>query len=691
MAGLVLCALSTSCWKEEHGSASPNRYRVQNLVGIPGDGEVILSWTQMEGVSAQDYLVKYLDADNNTIKMHTEGATSCAIMGLVNGYKYSFGVQAIYDGGVYSGISSVDITPTTERLAIKDLVSTPSDMSVTLSWTAPSSSVMYYKVTYYKTGEEDNVSSIIVDGKATEVYIGNLTNDVNYIFTVVPHYAKGDAEASQLKEMPAFAVPFTFEPAHPASGMPVKFKFNIEAYTTATDIVWTLPDNTKLNGVEAEASFVIGNTETDSNAPQTFNVELTAKVGGADKKWTVEVPVTPFLFFKTDWEWDTVKGQAQGFKGSTPVLSADGKTVYVITCWSPLGVYAVDAVTGEEKWRYIPDPVTDGYNGCTVNPVTGDIYFGSSSSGITALNANGAQLWKNTKVGVLKYGAFPAVSKDGNVVYVVDTAGNVFAINASTGSEIWKAGVAPMAKGGSGIYVNGDEIIVICDKADASVNFLKASDGSKVCEPISVGHAPSEGGGMAVSPDKKYGYIGTADGYVIAVDIESHKKLSEIAVPDDNATDTNPATLWGLCVSPTGKIFGGTKRGTTFILTFNGSSLSMIYDGTGCPSWGVANAFNYAHPCCDAEGNFYATTGGAKNQNYRFDPSGKITAQWSVLTSANQRSMAGNGYHNGVLYSILVGAKGDNGALVAKYVGGEDATTGWPCNGGNICGSCCIK
>lgn len=356
-----------------------------------------------------------------------------------------------------------------------------------------------------------------------------------------------------------------------------------------------------------------------------------------------------------------------------------------------MGVYAVDSTTGEEKWRHIPDPATDSYNGCSVNPVTGDVYFGSSSSGVTALNANGAQIWKNTKVGVLKYGALPATSKDGSVVYAVGTDGNVFAINASTGTEIWKASVTPMAKGASGIYVNGDELIVVCDKADAGIWFLKASDGTKVCEPLSVGHAPSESGGMAVSPDKKYGYIGTADGYALAIDIEGHRKIAEIAVPDDNPTDEAPATLWGMCVSPEGKIFGGTKRGTTFILTFNGSSFSMVYDGTGCPSWGVANAFNYAHPCTNSEGNFFVTTGGSKNQNYIFAPDGRITSQWSVLTSANQRAMAGTGYHNGVLYSILVGAKGDNGALIAKYVGGEDTTTGWPCVGGNICGSGCIK
>ena len=69
----------------------------------------------------------------------------------------------------------------------------------------------------------------------------------------------------------------------------------------------------------------------------------------------------------------------------------------------------------------------------------------------------------------------------------------------------------------------------------------------------------------------------------------------------------------------------------------------------------------------------------------------KRQTQWSVLASDDQKQMAGNAYHNGVFYSVYIGGASGNGALVAKYVGGEDAQSGWPCHGGDICGSCCIK
>src|SRR5690606_31670136 len=108
-------------------------------------------------------------------------------------------------------------------------------------------------------------------------------------------------------------------------------------------------------------------------------VTLKAKINEVERTWSVIVNVREYVVFSTDW----ASGASgwNGFKGTTPVFSPDGKTVYIITFNQVSGLYAFNVESGNEKWRFIPENNSGSYNLLTVNQVTGDIYYGTQTAG----------------------------------------------------------------------------------------------------------------------------------------------------------------------------------------------------------------------------------------------------------------------------------------------------------------------
>ena len=230
---------------------------------------------------------------------------------------------------------------------------------------------------------------------------------------------------------------------------------------------------------------------------------------------------------------------------------------------------------------------------------------------------------------------------------------------------------------GSGLLVNGDELMVASCCTTGGVKFLKASDGSEIAS-LDLPSKGSDCAGIAVSPDRTKAYVTTNAGHICMYDLAGHTQLVQMS--PEGVTNN----IWELAVSPSGDVFGGSKTGVAFCYSGDLSTKKWI------DNYGVKNAYNYGHPCCDASGRFMITAGGTGNRSAVYSPDGS-SFTWKFSTSGNQKQMAGNAYHNGILYSIFIGGGTENGCLVAKYVGGEDAASGWPCHGGDICGSCCIK
>ena len=655
----VLALGFSSCWTEDIPEAGAARPQVTNLTATPGDEEVYLSWETPEGWNPTDFIIYYTGSDSETITLRSGGNRSCTVGNLTNGTQYIFHVQAVY-GELISNYVTITAKPSTSRFPITDLTVSAGDGYVTLSWTEPATTVLSYTLSYYSEETPENIQEQTVEKGTTSVTLDNLINDKNYYFSIVANYAKGASEATTAKAMPTLAIPYILDRETAAKNQPITFTFNTEGYPTATDVKWTFPGDVVKEGTVVEYGF--GSTGTQT-------AKLSASIDGDLRTWTVEVEIREYVIYSSDWN---ASSSYNGFKGSCPVFSPDGNTIYNITFEKLTQLVAFDLITGTMKWKYTPDALAGSYNPLTVNPVTGDIYFGTTSAGqFYAVSPEGHLLWTFTEAQSMKSTA-PAVNAAGTVVYICDASGNTFAIDAASGSKLWSF-AAPVA--GCGLLVNGNELVVGAGK---NICFINASDGSEIAR-LTMAQTMTDISGFAVAADKTTAYIPNTGGYVSSIDLAQHKILVDGFLVGEN-------TMYEPVVAPNGSVFIGSKDSHVYNV-----NASLTFVNWSHKHMDDKNAFNYSHPCVDSENRFYITSGQVGNTSYIFDANGNIIEQWSYEAgNDDQKQMGGNNYLDGVLYSAFIGASGSNGLFVGKYVGGERASS-WSSHGGDICGSCCLK
>lgn len=654
-AGLSLSV--TSCWKENLPEAGAARHQVTDLKAVPGDEEAQLSWSMPEGWNPTEYLITYTDGDKISLRTSEK---SYSITGLTNGETYTFEVQAVY-GDLISGAVSAAAKPTTSRFAVSDLVAEGSANMVILTWTKPSTNVTSYTLTY--SSDNTAAQEISIEADKASYTVDELENDVIYTFSLVANYAKGPSEPAVAKAMPALAVPYFLDRTTAAVNQPVKFTFNTEGYPSATNIRWTFPDGKILTGTEVSYGIPSSGTQ---------QVTLTVHLGDKDKSWNIELQIRDYVVNYIDWE--CVGANYNGFKGSCPVFSPDGKTVYNITFNKTTCLYAFNVETGEKIWVYEPSAASGSYNPLTVNPVTGDIYFGTTTAGqFYSVNAKGDLKWKFDGAGSMKSAA-PAVNKDGSVVYVGDNTGNIFALDAASGAKKWQAALGSAT---AGLLVNGNELVA--GATNGTVTFYNTADGTAISSLKFA--CMTDITGFAVGNDKRTVYL-PAKTAMCSFDLETRAILVEsLSVADNN--------LYEPVVAPNGNVYVAGKDNCVYCLDKDLTRVVWKYQHTDAAGK-VVNAFNYSHPCVDTENHLYITSGQAGNVSYIFNADGTVKESWTYGTSNQQKQMGGNNYLNGVFYSAFVGNTGDNGAFYGKYVGGERANT-WSTHGGDICGSCCLK
>lgn len=655
VAGISLSA--TSCWDENIPEAGAARHQVTDLKAVPGDEEAQLSWSMPEGWNPTEYLITYTDGDKISLRTSEK---SYSITGLTNGETYTFEVQAVY-GDLISGAVSAAAKPATSRFAVSDLAAEGSANMVILTWTKPSTNVTSYTLTY--SSDNTAAQEISIEADKESYTIDELENDVIYTFSLVANYAKGPSEPAVVKAMPALATPYFLDRTTAAVNQPIKFTFNTEGYPSATNIRWTFPDGKTLTGTEVSYGIPSSGTQ---------QVILTIRLGDKDKSWTIELQIRDYAVNFN--EWVCVGANYNGFKGTCPVFSPDGKTVYIITFYKTTCLYAFNVETGEKTWVYEPSAVSGSYNPLTVNPVTGDIYFGTTTAGqFYCVNASGSLKWKFDGAGSMKSAA-PAVNKDGSVVYVGDAAGNIFALDAASGAKKWQAALGSAT---AGLLVNGNELVA--GATNGTVTFYNTADGTAISSLKFA--CMTDITGFAVGNDKRTVYL-PAKSAMCSFDLETKTILVEsLPVAGNN--------LYEPVVAPNGNVYVAGKDNCVYCLDKDLTKVIWQYKHTDSAG-GATNTFNYSHPCVDTENHLYITSGQAGNVSYIFNADGTIKESWTYGSSKNQKQMGGNNYLNGILYSAFVGASGENGAFYGKYVGGERANT-WSTHGGDICGSCCLK
>ena len=660
-----LAALAASCWTEDIPEAGAARHQVEALTATPGDEEVTLAWEIPDGWNPTDYIVFYTDEESQTVTLRTGGASPDVVDKLTNGISYNFNVQAVY-GKLISNAVTVAGRPSTSRLPVTDLTVTDTgDGYVALAWSAPSTLVEKYTLSYYIEDMPGDIRTQEIGKEQTAYRCEGLTNDKTWFFLLAAEYAKGPAEADVVRAMPTKAIPYFISSETAAVDQPVTFEFNRTAYADASDVTWTFPDGTVLTGDKVLSGFKTTGNQT---------VMLSAKIDGSSREWKITVEIRPYVVNFMDWE------QADGAKYESPtytcpVLSPDAGTVYVNTGNKVSNLYAFDVRTGKNKWTFRPtdngDMQAESKSMVAVNPVSGDIYYGTSAGGqFYAVKPDGTLHWKFSKCGSMN-SAPPAVSADGTVVYIADAKGALYALDAETGTERWSA---PYAAGscGYGLLVNGGEVVLA---AKTAIHFVNAADGTKI-EAVSVSIVNSIG--FAVSPDRKKAYFAYAT-TLAAVDLDSHTLYARSAVGGDN--------YYQPIVAGDGTVFAGTKDG--YVRFFSPDLQTMIHEEQ--PSSVKKNTFNFTRPLVDANNRFYIMASGNSTEDslvLEYDTSGNKISDWSYTQNNCQN---GCNLADGVLYTVNQGSgDGGNGLFIGKYIGAARGR-GWSSHGGDHCGSGCIQ
>lgn len=660
-----LAALAASCWTEDIPEAGAARHQVEALTATPGDEEVTLAWEIPDGWNPTDYIVFYTDEESQTVTLRTGGASRYVVDKLTNGISYNFNVQAVY-GKLISNAVTVAGRPSTSRLPVTDLTVTDTgDGYVALAWSAPSTLVEKYTLSYYIEDMPGDIRTQEIGKEQTAYRCEGLTNDKTWFFLLAAEYAKGPAEADVVRAMPTKAIPYFISSETAAVDQPVTFEFNRTAYADASDVTWTFPDGAVLTGDKVLSGFKTTGNQT---------VMLSAKIDGSSREWKIMVEIRPYVVKFMDWE------QADGAKYESPtytcpVLSPDAGTVYVNTGNKVSNLYAFDVRTGKNKWTFRPtdngDMQAESKSMVAVNPVSGDIYYGTSAGGqFYAVKPDGTLHWKFSKCGSMN-SAPPAVSADGTVVYIADAKGALYALDAETGTERWSA---PYAAGscGYGLLVNGGEVVLA---AKTAIHFVNAADGTKI-EAVSVSIVNSIG--FAVSPDRKKAYFAYAT-TLAAVDLDSHTLYARSAAGGDN--------YYQPIVAGDGTVFAGTKDG--YVRFFSPDLQTMIHEEQ--PSSVKKNTFNFTRPLVDANNRFYIMASGNSTEDslvLEYDTSGNKISDWSYTQNNCQN---GCNLADGVLYTVNQGSgDGGNGLFIGKYIGAARGR-GWSSHGGDHCGSGCIQ
>ncbi|WP_161958409.1 PQQ-binding-like beta-propeller repeat protein [Ornithinimicrobium cavernae] len=306
------------------------------------------------------------------------------------------------------------------------------------------------------------------------------------------------------------------------------------------------------------------------------------------------------------------------------VAVADGK-VFVPSLRGVM--YALDAGTGEELWRYTPDEAPEpfnqrayGYYGVTV--AEGKVLWplqtrhGAGSRGLLVAmdTESGEVAWQSPMTGATMSDGTPAVA-DGRVFVGNQTADRVLAFDLETGTRLWTGterlggwqdGV-PSAAGGRVFIGSGNGLIARDAATGAELWQFRSPHPSK----ISSNATPS-----AAAVDDDIAYMGFPSGAVTALDARTGAVLWDRLLPG--------STYQG------GVISSPAVSGNTLFVGSNNGSMYALDKRTGQPLWEQEiGAWVTAGPA--VSGN--TVVAGAYDGNlYAWTPDGEAADPWGAAT-----------------------------------------------------------
>ena len=184
---LLLPALMFMSCKKDNADASYPTPAPTNAAVQAGDGSVTLSWTAPESENLKEYSITWTPGDGQATVQ--AGTTLYTATGLTNGTAYTFSIAAVYNNGQKSEVVTKQGTPAASvKPEPTDLVVTPWDKEITLSWQAPENGegLKEYAVSWTPGNGSATVKADTTGYEAT-----GLTNGTEYTFSVAAVYDNG--------------------------------------------------------------------------------------------------------------------------------------------------------------------------------------------------------------------------------------------------------------------------------------------------------------------------------------------------------------------------------------------------------------------------------------------------------------------------------------------------------------------
>ncbi len=656
---LAGAAIAVSCNPETKYQADFDRYIISDLNAVPGDEEVVLSWTMKDGWSPVDYLVTYNDAQGKKVSSRTESTgTSYVVSGLENDVNYVFSVQAVYKGDRLSGSVKASATPVTSRIAVSGYNLAATDGTITASWTLPESENCTGITLVCKSGD-DVVETKTLPASSRECVIEGLINYNEYEVTVEVQYKKGPSEPVSAKATPVGGPALcSVLYSETYSGQLNTFTFNSTDYPTATDITWTFNDGKTASGTEVQHR-IWGTGEAQ--------IVLNVNINGTAVEYKFYVKIHEYALNIGSWSDDGIK-----FKNTHFAYSPDRKTAYVLSYGSARLLEAISLETGEEKWFFNLGGGQGNGAHFGVNPVSGDVVI-SSDKVLYCIKPDGTVRWSINGFGT-SCGDGAAFSPDAATVYVGNTSGELWAIKSDDGTKL---GSMALEGNLAAIVVDGTMLFVtIRLKTEFNAFFLDVSDPSSI-STLKKLHFDSRGADIAsasVSPDNTKLYFG-ADQNFYCVDLTTREIIKSV-----KTSDVSGYLVGGSVVTASGDV------AVVYASATAQSYMSLFSAGLESKKWDWApeshkNTFNYNCPTVDEEGSLFIS-----------DRNGKVWCVSSTGTSseifAGPQGLQGSMGMCGNL--VMTAGNKAPGMIVAKCVETARAS-GWSGCGGDPCCTKCVQ
>lgn len=264
---LLLPALMFMSCKKDNADASYPTPAPTNAAVQAGDGSVTLSWTAPESENLKEYSITWTPGDGQATVQ--AGTTLYTATGLTNGTAYTFSIAAVYNNGQKSEVVTKQGTPAASvKPEPTDLVVTPWDKEITLSWQAPENGegLKEYAVSWMP----GNGSATVAAGTTTYTATG-LTNGTQYTFSVAAAYDDGKKSNALVEQ----GTPFSAAPTGLVITAPDK-KANLS---------WKAPKN--VEGLKEYAvSWTPGNGSATVKA-DTTGYEATGLTNGTEYTFSV--------------------------------------------------------------------------------------------------------------------------------------------------------------------------------------------------------------------------------------------------------------------------------------------------------------------------------------------------------------------------------------------------------------------